>query len=91
MGYINGESVSYVAGNSSVVSYVDLFGLDDLNITEHFLLAAEVQHVLSLLNATDEGANELLSSDDEVEGRDGKGGSWCTDQDELTVDIDGLH
>jgi hypothetical protein len=91
VGDVNGESVSNVAIDSSFESYINLVGFDDLDVAENFLFAAEVQHVLSLLNATNEGADEGLSSNDQVEGRDSERGSGGTDQNELTVNVDGLH
>jgi len=91
VGAIDGESVFDITSDGSVVGFGDVLGLDDLDITEDFLFTAQVQHFLGLLDATDEGANEGLSSDDKVEGRNGQGGSGGTNQDKLSVNVNSFH
>ena len=83
---VDGESVSDVALDSTVVGLVDVVGLDHFHIGVDLVLRAEVKHLLSLLNATDEGANEGLPADNDTKSGDGEGRRRRTNKDELTVD-----
>ena len=86
---VDGESVSDVALDCTVVGLVDVVGLDHLHVGVDLVLRAEIKHLLSLLNAADEGANEGLPAENDTKGGDGKGRRRGTNKDELTVGSNG--
>ena len=53
-GHVNHEPVLHIATHRALVGLVDVVHRDGLNITRDVLLATEVQHLLGLLDATNQ-------------------------------------
>src|SRR5215469_1846316 len=68
--HIDRESVFHVLLYESVVGLVDLLDGDDFDVGGYIVLAAEVEHLLGLGDASNERAREAATAEDEVEGSD---------------------
>ena len=72
-GCIDNEAVLDIGLEDALISIVDLVCCDELNLCSDAVLSAEVEHLLSLLDTTDEGTSEAASTEDQREGSNGGG------------------
>lgn len=91
MADVDREAVADVRLDSAFVGFVDVVGLDDLGLAGDVVLSAEVKHLLCLLDATDERADQGLSLSDVAERVKGEGFGRGTNHDALTVVVEHIH
>jgi len=61
---IDDEAVAHVALEHALVGVIDVLHRDHLDVGQHVLLGAEIQHLLRLLNAADQGACQGAAVED---------------------------
>src|SRR6185369_9257882 len=67
--HIDGESVLHIRPDQTLVGFVDLLDGDDLHIGGDVVLAAEVEHLLGLFEAADDGTGEAAAAEQQGKGR----------------------
>ena len=68
--HVDGEAILYIRLEEPLVGLVDLLDRDDLDLRGDAVLPAEVEHLLGLGDATNEGSGEALAAKEKTEGRD---------------------
>src|SRR6185503_1328753 len=93
---VDREAVLHIRLRQSLVSFVDLLNRNNFDIRSDVVFAAEVEHFLRLLDASDCRAGQTVTSSDQRERRDVEWLRWCADerdvsvareQTEITVDV----
>ena len=61
---VDDEAVAHIALDHAVVGVVDVLYQDHLDVGQHVLLDAEIQHLLRFLNPADQGAGQVAAVED---------------------------
>src|SRR5450830_662558 len=67
--HVDHKTIFDVALEHALVSLIDFIHLDQLDVRSNAMLGAEIKHLLSFLDATDEGTGQSTALEDQVEHR----------------------
>src|SRR6516165_629712 len=83
--HVDDEAVLHVVFEEAVVGLVDLLNGDFLDVRGDCMVSTEVEHLLGFLDATDGGAGETVTAEEQIERRDTEGFFRRSDEGHGTV------
>jgi hypothetical protein len=90
-GGVDDEAILHVTRHSAVIAALDIFGPNELNVAGDVVATTEVQHLLGLWEASDEGASHLGAGEDELGAAEVDVARRGTNNDELSVGAEELE